>query len=96
MRSKSPDLPFDPFAPRAVGDPWRSAEPDIATVNAQPFEKIIQLLGQIDKTPNLSRIGPGRSWEREESFDQTTYDCSREQANFCLRTSDEESGYHVQ
>ncbi|AFM24529.1 hypothetical protein [Desulfomonile tiedjei] len=61
MKPKSPDLPFDPFAARAVGDPWRSPEPDIATVNAQPFESIIKLLGQIHKTPNLSALVLGEA-----------------------------------
>lgn len=61
MNSNSPGLPFDPFATRAVGDPWRSPEPDIESINAKPFEKITALLRQIHWTQNLSALVLGEA-----------------------------------
>lgn len=61
MNPDLPELPFDPFAARAVGDPWRSPEPDVASINAKPFQGIIKLLGQIEKTQQVAALVLGEA-----------------------------------
>jgi hypothetical protein len=46
MKTDSPVLPFDPFAARAVGDPWKSPEPDIASINAKPFQRVLEVVAK--------------------------------------------------
>src|SRR5208283_757091 len=61
MTLDSPVLPFDPFAARAVGDPWRSNEPDIASINSKPFQKILGLLAQIQNTREIAALVLGEA-----------------------------------
>lgn len=61
MKPELPELPFDPFAARAVGDPWRSPEPDVANINARPFRGILKLLGQIGKTQQAAALVLGEA-----------------------------------
>ncbi len=61
MKPELPVLPFDPFAARAVGDPWRSPEPDVASINARPFRGILGLLGQIGRTQQIAALVLGEA-----------------------------------
>jgi len=61
MKTDSPVLPFDPFAARAVGDPWKSPEPDIASINAKPFQRVLGLLTQMPHTQQIAALVLGEA-----------------------------------
>src|SRR4030042_2994569 len=48
--------PFNPFADVAVGNPWKSKEPDVETVNSEAYNGLLGLLRQLGKTPNLAAL----------------------------------------
>lgn len=56
MRNRGPDLPFNPFVDVAVGNPWRSAEPDVRSINSKAYEGLLRLLGQLKITPHLAAL----------------------------------------
>jgi hypothetical protein len=56
MKRSGPDLPFNPFVDIAVGNPWKSAEPDVRSINATAYEGLLGLIKQLRKTPNLAAL----------------------------------------
>ena len=61
MKRRSPELPFNPFADVAVGDPWKSREPDVPSVNRNAFDGLLNLLGALDRTPNVAGLVLGEA-----------------------------------
>lgn len=56
MKEPGADLPFNPFANIAVGNPWKSQEPDVSSINASAYEGLLGLIKQLKKTPNLAAL----------------------------------------
>jgi hypothetical protein len=53
----APSLPpFNPFADVAVGNPWRSKEPDVETINSEAYAGLLGLISQLGATPNLAAL----------------------------------------
>jgi hypothetical protein len=52
----TPLPPFNPFADVAVGNPWRSKEPDVETINSEAYNGLLGLIRQLGKTPNLAAL----------------------------------------
>jgi hypothetical protein len=56
MKGSDPELPFNPFVDIAVGNPWKSAEPDVRSINSRAYEGLLRLIKQLRKTPNLAAL----------------------------------------
>ncbi len=52
---------FNPFCDVAVGDPWRSAEPDVKSINRQAFDSLLRLVTSLKKTPNVGALVLGEA-----------------------------------
>ncbi len=50
------ELPFNPFVDIAVGNPWKSAEPDVRSINAKAYDGLLRLIKQLNKTPNVAAL----------------------------------------
>ena len=56
MDAPFPLPPFNPFADVAVGNPWKSSEPDVGTINSEAYNALLGLVKQIGATPNLAAL----------------------------------------
>jgi|GEM_PF-1882845 len=56
MKGPGPDLPFNPFVDVAVGNPWKSAEPDVRNINVKAYQGVIRLVEQLRRTPHLAAL----------------------------------------
>jgi hypothetical protein len=56
MKEPVPELPFNPFVDIAVGNPWKSAEPDVKSINEGAYDGLLSLIKQLSKTPNLAAL----------------------------------------
>jgi hypothetical protein len=56
MKGSGPERPFNLFVDIAVGNPWKSAEPDVRSVNSAAYEGLLRLIRQLHKTPNLAAL----------------------------------------
>ncbi len=56
MKELSLKLPFNPFVDIAVGNPWKSDEPDVRSINAAAYNGLLGLIKQLVKTPHLAAL----------------------------------------
>jgi hypothetical protein len=56
MNAPLPLPPFNPFADVAVGNPWKSKEPDVETINSEAYKGLLGLIRQLGATPNLAAL----------------------------------------
>ncbi len=61
MKNRSAQPPFNPFVDVAVGDPSKSREPDVQSVNKEAFAGLVKLLGSLDRTPNIAALVLGEA-----------------------------------
>ncbi|MGB6067232.1 MAG: hypothetical protein WBG50_20685 [Desulfomonilaceae bacterium] len=56
MKESGLQLPFNPFVDIAVGNPWKSDEPDVRSINSGAYDGLLRLIRQLDKTPHLAAL----------------------------------------
>ncbi|MFH1112694.1 MAG: hypothetical protein V1792_02120 [Pseudomonadota bacterium] len=61
MKSRGDPPPFNPFVDVAVGDPWKSAAPDVLSVNREAFAGLVKLVGVLERTPSIAALVLGEA-----------------------------------